>query len=159
VFTFARSPAFLERRQIMDPMLQSQIKDWVLIGVMVGLSGSLLYIVATAMRRKQQNEMQRHMLDKFAAAKDFADFVQSPAGQKYVMSFSEATTSSHNAILSSVRTGLVLLFAGAGIAAAISAGTRNFYVWGIGIVLCCLGVAFWCRQESPIGWRRSWRER
>jgi hypothetical protein len=103
--------------------------------------GSVLYIIATAIRRKQQNEMQRHMLDKFASAKDFADFVQSPAGQKYVVSFSEAATSPRNAILGSVRTGVVLLFAGAGIAATIS-GTHNSYVWGIGIVLCCLGCGF-----------------
>ncbi|MGC2769315.1 MAG: hypothetical protein WB607_27700 [Candidatus Acidiferrum sp.] len=126
----------------MDPMLQSQIKDGVLLAAWAVFCGSVLYIIATAIRRKQQNEMQRHMLDRFSSAKDFADFVQSPAGQKYVMSFSETTTSSRNAILSSVRTGVVLLFAGAGIAATISAGTRNSYVWGIGIVLCCLGCGF-----------------
>jgi hypothetical protein len=53
------------------------------------LSGAVLYTIAAALRRKQQNEMQRHMLDKFATAKDFAEFVQSPTGQKYLMSFSE----------------------------------------------------------------------
>jgi Domain of unknown function (DUF6249) len=125
----------------MDPMLQSQIKEGVLLVAWAVFCGSVLYIIANAIRRKQQNEMQRHMLDKFSSAKDFVDFVQSPAGQKYVMSFSETTTSSRNEILSSVRTGVVLLFAGAGIAATIS-GIRNSYVWGIGIVLCCLGCGF-----------------
>jgi Domain of unknown function (DUF6249) len=125
----------------MDPMLHSQIKEGVLLAAWAVFCGSVLYIIATAIRRKQQNEMQRHMLDRFSSAKDFADFVQSPAGQKYVMSFSETTTSSRNAILSSVRTGVVLLFAGAGTAATIS-GTGNSYVWGIGIVVCCLGCGF-----------------
>ena len=120
----------------MDPT-----KEWVILAAMAVFWGSVLYIIATAMRRKQQNEMQRHMLDKFASAKDFADFVQSPAGQKYVVSFSEATTSPRNAIVGSVRTGVVLLFAGAGIAATTS-GTHNSHVWGIGIVLCCLGCGF-----------------
>ncbi|MGB2628505.1 MAG: hypothetical protein WAK20_17100 [Candidatus Acidiferrum sp.] len=126
----------------MDPVLQSQIKEGILVVAWAAFFGSVLYIIATSIRRKQQNEMQRHMLDRFSSAKDFADFVQSPAGQKYVMSFSETTTSSRNAIISSVRTGVVLLFAGAGIAATISASTRNSYISGIGIVLCCLGCGF-----------------
>jgi len=126
----------------MDPMLQAQLKDWVVLAMIVAFCLSVLYIIATAIRRKQQNEMQRHMLDKFASAKDFAEFVQSPAGQSYVMSFAETTTSSRNAILNAVRTGVVLLFAGAGIAATMSAGTRNSYIWGFGIVLCCLGCGF-----------------
>jgi hypothetical protein len=125
----------------MNPMLQGQIKEWVFLAAIAVFWGFVLYIIATAMRRKQQNEMQRHMLDKFASAKDFADFVQSPAGQQYVMSFSEAATSPRNAILSSVRTGVVLVFGGAGIAATIS-GMNNPYIWGIGIVLTCLGFGF-----------------
>jgi hypothetical protein len=125
----------------MDPMLQSQIKEWVLLVAIAVFWGTVLYIIATALRRKQQNDMQRHMLDKFASAKDFAEFVQSPAGQSYVMSFAETSTSSHNLILSSLRTGVVLLFAGAGTAATIS-GLHNTYLWGIGIVLGCLGCGF-----------------
>jgi len=82
------------------------------------------------------------MLDKFATAKDFADFVQSPAGQKYVMSFSEEATSPYGAILGSVRTGVVLLFGGAGIAATVQATTKNSYIWGLGIVIACLGFGF-----------------
>ncbi len=83
----------------MDPMLQRQVKEWVLMGVTFAFSGAVLYTIAAALRRKQQNEMQRHMLDKFATAKDFAEFVQSPAGQKYLMSFSETATSVYGAIL------------------------------------------------------------
>jgi hypothetical protein len=126
----------------MDPMFQSQVKDWVMMGIMVGFIASVLYTIATAIRRKQQNEMQRHMLDKFASAKDFADFVQSPAGQKYIMSFSEAAASPTNAILGSVRTGMVLVFAGAGMAATISHTPQSFYLWALGIVIACLGFGF-----------------
>ncbi len=113
----------------MDPMVQGQAKGWALMGVMVWSAISVFYIIATTMRRKQQNEMQRHMLEKFASAKDFAEFVQSPVGQKYIMSFSDVTTSPTNAILGSVRTGVVLVFAGAGIAATVSAA-HNAYLWG-----------------------------
>src|ERR1700688_1528776 len=125
----------------MDPMFQGQLKEWVLLGVMIAFSGTALYTIATALRRKQHNEMQRHMLDKFATAKDFADFVQSPTGQKYVMSFSEAATSPYSAILASVRTGVVLVFGGAGIAATVSAA-HSSYLWGLGVVVACLGFGF-----------------
>ncbi len=125
----------------MDPMLQGQVKEWVLMGVTFAFSGAVLYTIAAALRRKQQNEMQRHMLDKFATAKDFAEFVQSPAGQKYLMSFSETATSVYGAILRSVRTGVVLVFGGAGLAATVSA-TNSMYLWGLGIVIACLGIGF-----------------
>ena len=126
----------------MDPMVQGQLKEFVLMAVMVSFFGIAFYTFATALRRRQRNEMQRHMLDKFATAKDFADFVQSPAGQKYVMSFSEEATSPYGAILGSVRTGVVLLFGGAGIAATVQATTKNSYIWGLGIVIACLGFGF-----------------
>jgi hypothetical protein len=126
----------------MDPMFQGQLKEWGMMGIMIFFIFSVLYTIATAVRRKQQNEMQRHMLDKFASAKDFADFVQSPAGQKYVLSFSEATTNPTNAILGSVRMGVVLVFAGAGIAAAIQATTQSSYLLALGAVIACLGLGF-----------------
>jgi hypothetical protein len=51
-----------------------------------GIWGYILYLITSTLRRKQRNAMQQHVLDKFASAKDFADFVQSPAGQKYTSS-------------------------------------------------------------------------
>jgi hypothetical protein len=85
--------------------------------------------------------MQQHVLDKFASAKDFADFVQSPAGQKYVMSFADTATSSKSAILNSVRTGVVLLFTGMGFA-FVNFGNASLLPLRIGIVLSCLGIGF-----------------
>jgi len=126
----------------MDPMFQGQLKEWVMLGTMVFLAVSVLYTVAAAIRRKQQNDMQRHMLDKFASAKDFADFVQSPAGQKYVMSFSEAAASPTNAILGSIRTGVVMVFAGGAIAVTVQGSSQNRQLWALGIVIACLGTGF-----------------
>ena len=126
----------------MDPMFQGQLKEWLLLLTMIGFISVVLYTIATALRRKQQNDMQRHMLDKFASAKDFADFVQSPVGHKYIMSFSEAAASPTNAILGSVRMGMVLVFAGGGLAATIQATSRSSALWGLGIVIACLGFGF-----------------
>ncbi len=125
----------------MNPMLQSELKDWSLMLTMWAFFGTVLYIVGTSLRRKQRNSMQRHVLDKFASAKDFADFVQSPAGQKYVMSFADTATSSQSAILNSVRTGVVLLSMGVGFQFA-NLGSPSFLPLRIGIVLAMLGIGF-----------------
>ena len=99
----------------MDPMTQGQLKDWFMMITMWTFVGTVVYIIATTLRRRQRHLMQQHVLDKFATAKDFADFLQTPAGQKYVMSFADTTASIKNSILNSVRIGIVLIFTGAGL--------------------------------------------
>jgi len=125
----------------MDPMLQSQAREWLMMVTMWVFFGYALYLITVTLRRKQRNAMQQHVLDKFASAKDFADFVQSPAGQKYVMSFADTATSSKSAILNSVRTGVVLLFIGMGFTLA-NFGNASLLPLRIGIVLGCLGIGF-----------------
>ena len=125
----------------MDPMVQSQAKEWLMMFTMWGFFGYVLYLITTTIRRKQRNAIQQHVLDKFASAKDFADFVQSPAGQKYVMSFADTATSSQSAILNSVRIGIVLLFTGLGLQFT-NFGSYSFLPLRIGIVLGCVGIGF-----------------
>jgi hypothetical protein len=125
----------------MDPMLQQQAREWLMMLTMWAFFGYVLYLITVTLRRKQRNAMQQHVLDKFASAKDFADFVQSPAGQKYVMSFADTATSSQSAILHSVRSGVVLLFTGLGVQFA-NLGSTSQLPLRIGIVLAMLGIGF-----------------
>jgi hypothetical protein len=125
----------------MDPMAQSQAREWLMMFTMWAFFGYVVYLVTITIRRKQRNAMQQHVLDKFASAKDFADFVQSPAGQKYVMSFADTATSSQSAILSSVRIGVVLLFTGLGLQFT-NTGSATVLPLRIGIVLGCVGIGF-----------------
>ena len=125
----------------MDPMVQSQAREWLMMLTMWAFFGYVLYLITVAIRRKQRNAMQQNVLEKFASAKDFADFLQSPAGQKYVMSFADAATSSQGAILNSLRAGVVLLFAGLGFAFA-NFGNASLLLLRIGIVLASLGIGF-----------------
>ena len=74
--------------------------------------------------------MQKHLLDKFASAQDFAEFIQSPAGQKYVMGFTDTVTSPRNSILGSIRTGFVLMFLGMGCLAGAMADGSPFALGG-----------------------------
>ncbi|HEY6308566.1 MAG TPA: hypothetical protein VI488_19145 [Candidatus Angelobacter sp.] len=128
----------------MDPMFQGQLKEWFLILASWGFFGACIYVIAATLRRRQQNAMQKHMLEKFSSAQDFAAFVQSPAGQKYVMSFSESVTNPRNAILRSLRTGIILMFLGGGLTAstgAVGAYTKS-WIDAIGVVLIFLGLGF-----------------
>lgn len=117
------------------------LKDMLAGFAIIGFFGWGLYLVASFLRRRQQDAMQKHLLEKFASAQDFATFVQSPAGQKYVMSFSSAVTSPRNSILSSVQIGIVTLSLGPGL---VVAGQRyQFWILEtLGMVSLCLGLGF-----------------
>ena len=120
----------------MDPMVQGHLKDWFMMLTMWAFFGTTLYIIATTLRRRQQHQMQQHVLDKFASAKDFAEFVQSDAGQKYVMRFADTTNSANSSILNSIRVGVVLVFTGVGLQ------TTSFAAMRVGIVLATIGAGF-----------------
>lgn len=74
--------------------------------------GWCLYCVFAAVKRKQQNAIQKHLLDKFSSASDLSQFLQSPAGQKYAAGLSDAATSTRSSVLNSVRLGIILIFGG-----------------------------------------------
>src|SRR5260370_37309676 len=82
----------------------------------VALFGSgawLVYLISSVVSRKQQYAMQRHLLDKFSSTHDFTEFVQSPAGQKYVAGISDAVTAPSASILGSMSIGIMVVFVGA----------------------------------------------
>ena len=124
----------------MDPMLHAQLKDWV---PMAGLLLIIIWgfsLVTIGLRKKHQSEMQKALLEKFSSAHDFAEFMQSPAGQKYMMSFTDAVTSPRQAIIKTVQIGIVLLFAGFGLQNA-----HHYQLWlldTLGLLLMFLGIGF-----------------
>jgi len=137
----------------MDPMTQSQMKEWFVMLVAWGLLGWVAYLVAAMVRRKQKNDMQKALLEKFSSAHDFAEFMQSPAGQKYVMGFADAVTSPRESILNSIKTGCVLMFAGMGFLAGGFGGWISFRIgWvsflvGVGFLISS-GVAYFLTRKT-----------
>ena len=125
----------------MDPMMQSQFKEWFVMLVAWGLVAWVAYLAASMIRRKQKNDMQKALLEKFSSAHDFAEFMQSPAGQKYVLNFTDEVTGPLNSIMNAVRIGIVLLFAGA---ALVASGQRHgmWFVDTMGMLSTCVGVGF-----------------
>lgn len=125
----------------MDPMMQSQFKEWFLMLVAWGMVAWVAYLAASMIRRKQKNDMQKALLEKFSSAHDFAEFMQSPAGQKYVLNFTDEVTGPLNSIMNAVRIGIVLLFAGA---ALVASGQRHsmWFVDTMGMLSTCVGAGF-----------------
>jgi hypothetical protein len=127
----------------MDPMTQSQFKEWFVMLVGWGLMGWVAYLIASMIRRKQKNDMQRALLEKFSSAHDFAEFMQSPAGQKYVLNFTDAMTNPLNSVLNTVKIGMVLLFSGPGLVAASMRHSLDlWFLDAMGMFLTLAGVGF-----------------
>lgn len=125
----------------MDPMTQGQLKEWFVLAATFGLFGWGAYLGASIFRRKQKNDMQKALLEKFASAHDFAEFMQSPAGQKYVLNFADEVTGPLNSVVNAVKVGIVLLFAGA---ALVASGQRHS-IWlldTMGMLATCVGAGF-----------------
>lgn len=125
----------------MDPMTQGQLKEWFVLAATFGLFGWAAYLGASIFRRKQKSDMQKALLEKFSSAHDFAEFMQSPAGQKYVLNFADEVTRPLNSIMNAVRIGVVLLFAGA---ALVASGQRHS-IWlldTMGMLATCVGAGF-----------------
>src|SRR5436305_7430979 len=127
----------------MDPMTQGQLKEWFVLLAMFSLFGWVAYLGASMVRRKQRSDMQKALLEKFSSAHDFAEFMQSPAGQKYVLNFTDEVTSPLNSGMNAVRIGIVLLFAGA---ALVASGQRHgrWFVDTMGMLSTGLGAGFLC---------------
>lgn len=149
---------------VMVAVLQSNFsehlypKDVFAFVMLVILAVIALILVNTTTRRRERDAMHRALLDKFSSAHDFAEFMQSPAGQKYVMSFTDTVTSPRTAILNSVKAGIVLIFLGAGFY-SVSRGNQSVVLFGdsIGAILTCLGfgflisaaVSYWLAKKIP----------
>jgi hypothetical protein len=125
----------------MDPMTQGQLKEWFVMVAMYGLFGWVAYLGASAVRRKQKADMQKALLEKFSSAHDFAEFMQSPAGQKYVLTFTDAVTSPLSSIVNAVKIGVVMFFSGP----ALVASAQRYDLWflyAMGLFLTLAGVGF-----------------
>jgi len=125
----------------MDPMTQGHLKEWFVLVGFFSLLGWVSYLGASIVRRKQKNDMQRALLEKFSSAHDFAEFMQSPAGQKYVLNFTDQVTSPLNSVLNAVKVGVVMFFSGP----ALVAAAQRYDLWflyAMGLLLTLAGVGF-----------------
>lgn len=120
-------------------------KDLIGFFASFGFLTAVLWLVFSVIRRKQQSSMQKHLLDKFSSTRDFTEFVQSPAGQKYVAGFTDSVTKPYASIVNSLRIGIVLIFFGLAffmIPVMPDAHEGPYVLRGIGTLVSMLGTGF-----------------
>jgi hypothetical protein len=120
-------------------------KDIVGFFAFFGFLSAVFYMFFSAIRRHQQSTMQKHLLDKFSSAHDLTEFMQSPAGQKYVAGFTDSVTKPYASMLNSLRIGIVLIFFGLAffMIPVVPDAREGLYVLrGIGTLLAMLGAGF-----------------
>ena len=114
------------------------------IGVLVPISGIILagYVVLLAMRRSQAQsharaDLQKHLLDKFASGGEFAAFLESPGGKRFLENISSPQVNAKERILKTMRGGVVLTVVGLG---ALALSVRNHALIIPGALVLALGV-------------------
>jgi hypothetical protein len=73
---------------------------------------TVLAIVQRILRERQRVELQRAILERVGSVKDFAEFLTTEQGERFLASLAPAQFSTHHRTLWSVRIGVVLLTVG-----------------------------------------------
>ena len=109
-------------------------------------------------RTKLQTEMQTRLIERFSSATELAEFLQSPAGKKFVTGFEEGPRISiHNRILFGITRSVVLTFLGlAFLALCIPESTRDEGWFIAGAICLSLGLAFLVSTFITSRLSKSW---
>jgi len=103
----------------------------------------VVFLAFRATKDRHQAAVRTALLERFNSAPDLGAFLQTSNGQRFLDELSSGSGNPLHSILTSVRTGIILMFVGAGFF-PMSAGFKqgNGIVSGIGIVLALAGMGF-----------------
>src|SRR5271169_5612545 len=74
----------------------------------------VLYLLFSGYRARQRMSVHKAVIDKFSSAEDFAAFLQSPAGQKFITDLS-GSESPARAVMGAIQKGIILVLLGVGV--------------------------------------------
>jgi hypothetical protein len=115
----------------------------------------VLYLLFAAYQTRQQMSVRKALIDKFTSSADFAAFLQSPAGQKFIADLS-GLESPIGAVLAAIRKGIVLILLGGGVCWVGMAWESATEIAGIGILLLCIGVGILIAAGISHHLSKSW---
>jgi len=122
--------------------METGIPELTALGTFV-LVSMVVYLAFNAMKDKRQSAARTALLERFSSAPDLGAFLQTSNGQRFLDELSSGADNPLHSILSSVRTGIILMFVGAGFFPMSAGFTHgNGIVTGIGIVLILAGMGF-----------------
>ncbi len=115
----------------------------------------VLYLLSSGYQVRQRMSFHRAIVDKFSSAEEFAIFLRSPAGQRFVTDASGAEGPAR-AILRAIQKGLVLILMGGGTLGVGVTILTKVEVVAIGVLLLCAGTAVLISAAISFRLSRSW---
>ncbi|HLK66596.1 MAG TPA: hypothetical protein VKU19_24345 [Bryobacteraceae bacterium] len=110
---------------------------WLALAILIPI---ILYLLSNAYQTRQRMSVRKAIIDKFSTAADFAAFVQSPSGQKFVEDLS-AQESPTRAVLGGLEKGIVLIILGGAVWWVGKGLEQAVEVVVVGVLLAWAGVA------------------
>jgi hypothetical protein len=115
----------------------------------------ILYLLFNAYQTRQRMAVRKSVIDKFSAGEDFAAFLQSPAGQKFVTDLS-GSESPGRAVMGAIQKGIILILLGAGVWWVGETLESEAEVASIGVLLLCVGVGILISAGISYRLSKSW---
>ena len=115
----------------------------------------ILYLVFSGYQTKQRMSVHKSVLDKFSRAEDFATFLQSPAGQRFVAELSGSETPART-ITSAIQRGIILVLSGGGLWWSGVKIQSTAEIATIGLLLLCVGIGILISAGISYRLSRSW---
>jgi len=114
-----------------------------------------LYLLFSGYRARQRRFVHKAVIDKFSSAEDFAAFLQSSAGQKFITDLS-GSESPARAVMEAIQKGIVLVLLGAGVWWVGANLESKAEVASIGILLLCVGAGILISAGISYRLSKSW---
>src|SRR5438876_474336 len=115
----------------------------------------VFYLLFSAYQSRQRASSYKAVMDRFSSAVDFASFLQSTAGQKFITNLS-GSESPVRAVIGAIQKGMILVSLGAGVWWTGAKLESNAEVAGIGLLLLCVGAGTLISAGISYRLSKSW---
>jgi hypothetical protein len=115
----------------------------------------VLYLFFSAYQARQRASTYKAVMDRISSGEDFAAFLQSTAGQKFITDLS-GSESPVRAVIGAIQKGMILVSLGGGVWWTGAKLESNAEVAGIGVLLLCVGAGILISAGISYRLSKSW---
>jgi hypothetical protein len=115
----------------------------------------VLYLLFSGYQTRQRMSVRKAVIDKFSSAADFAAFLQSPAGQKFITDLSSSDSPART-VIGAIQKGIILVLLGGGVWWAGATLESEAEVATIGVLLLCVGAGLLISAGISYRLSKSW---
>ena len=115
----------------------------------------ILYLLFTGYQTKQRMSVRKAVIDKFCSAADFAAFLQTSVGQRFIAGLA-GSDSPARTVMAAIQRGIVLVWLGSGVWWTGVKIQSRAEVATIGILLLCVGAGILISAGVSYRLSKSW---